>query len=444
MESVEEIARRARRAALELAALDAGAKNRAIEAVRRGLAARREHILDANRADKDEAAGAVQRGEMTAASAKRLDLAGEKFDGLLDGLAEVIRLPDPVGRIERATRLDDGLDLYKVTCPIGVLGVIFESRPEAAVQIASLAIKSGNAVILKGGREAARSNEALVEAIREALAADGQGKDGAVPQDAVQLIATREEARALLDLDRWIDLIIPRGSNELVRSIRAATRIPVMGHADGVCHVYIDASADLAKAVRIVLDAKTQYPAVCNAAECLLVHREAAPMVLAAVGETLKKAGVELRADERARAFLPGSRPAQDSDWGAEYLDLVMAVRVVDSLDEAIDFINKHGSHHTDSIVAEDPAAARRFIARVDSAGVFHNASTRFADGYRYGFGAEVGISTQKIHARGPVGLEGLVIYKYVLKGQGQVVGDYAPGKKRFKHEDIDPKGLEI
>ncbi len=428
-----------------MAALDTEAKNRALEAVRGGLAARREDILGANRADKDEAARAVERGEMTAASAKRLDLAGGKFDGLLDGLRDVVRLPDPVGRIERATRLDDGLDLYKVSCPIGVLGVIFESRPEAAVQIASLAIKAGNAVILKGGREAARSNEALVEVIRDALEADGQktgGKDGTdstVPPDAVQLIATREEVHALLGLDTWIDLIIPRGSNELVRSIRAATRIPVMGHADGVCHVYVDASADLAKAVKIVLDAKTQYPAVCNAAECLLVHREVARSVLPAVGEALRKAGVELRADDRARALLPGSRPAQESDWGAEYLDLILAVRVVDSLDEAIDFINEHGSHHTDAIVAEDPAAARRFLARVDSAGVFHNASTRFADGFRYGLGAEVGISTQKLHARGPVGLEGLVIYKYILKGQGQAVGDYGPGKKRFKHEPLGP-----
>lgn len=435
MVPMEDVARRARKAFHALAPLRREAKDRALEEVRRRLIARREEILQANRADREEAAALVARGELSASLAKRLDLEGEKFDAVLDGLAEVIRLPDPVGRIEKSVLLDEGLELHRVTCPIGVLGVIFESRPDAAVQIASLAIKSGNAAILKGGREAARSNEALIGAIREALAAGGE-----VPPDAVQLISTREEVRALLALDQWVDLIIPRGSKELVRSIQESTRIPVMGHADGVCCVYLDRAADPRKAVKVVVDAKAQYPAVCNAAECLLVHREAAASVLPLVGAALEKAGVELRADPRARAVLPRAKAARESDWGAEYLDLILSVRVVDSLEEAIEFINQKGSHHTDAIVTEDEAAAQEFLRRVDSAGVFHNASTRFADGYRYGLGAEVGISTQKTHARGPVGLEGLVIYKYVLKGRGHAVGDYGPGKRRFLHKPLDHK----
>ena len=431
---IEEIARRARTAAQSLAALPGAAKDRALAEVARRLEERRERILEANRADRAEADEGVKRGELTGALARRLDLSGDKFTALLESVGEVVRLADPVGQVLQQTVLDDGLLLRRVSCPIGVLGVIFESRPDAVVQIASLSLKSGNAVVLKGGREAARTNAALAEAIREALAAQGE-----VPADAVQMISTREEVGELLRQDRWVDLIIPRGSRELVRSIQESTRIPVMGHADGVCSVYLDAAADPAIAEKVVLDAKTQYPAVCNAAECLVVHREAVREVLPRVGAALARAGVELRADPRARAVLPGARAAGESDWGAEYLDLTMSVRVVDSLAEAIDFINLHGSHHTDAIVTEDPQAAEEFLRRVDSAGVFHNASTRFADGYRYGLGAEVGISTARTHARGPVGLEGLVIYKWLLRGEGHAVGDYGPGKRRFIHRRIDP-----
>jgi glutamate-5-semialdehyde dehydrogenase len=435
LENIEDLARRAKAAAHVLATLGGAARDRALSEARRALAARREEILTQNRADQDEARLLVARGAMSAPLAKRLDLQGDKYEAMLSGLDDLIRLPDPLGKVQSATLLDEGLELYRVTCPIGVLGVIFESRPDAAVQIASLAIKSGNAAILKGGREAARSNAALISAIREAL------ERAEVPADAVQLISTREEVRDLLALDRWIDLIIPRGSNELVRSIQESTRIPVLGHADGVCAVYLDAGARTETAVKVVVDSKTQYPAVCNAAECLLVHRDALERVLPAVGEALEKAGVELRADPRARQVLPRARAASDSDWGAEYLDLILAVRVVDSLEEAIEFINRHGSHHTDAIVTEDPSAAAEFLRRVDSAGVFHNASTRFADGYRYGLGAEVGISTQKLHARGPVGLEGLVSYKYVLRGKGHAVADYGHGKRAFLHRPLDPSG---
>ena len=429
---VETVARNARQAALELGALNTATRTRALEAVRAALVEHRETIARANREDKEESALLVEKGEMAGALFKRLDFEGVKFDGALAGIDDVVKLRDPVGQVRYATQLDEGLDLYQVSCPIGVIGVIFEARPEAAVQISALTLKSANAVILKGGREAERTNRALVAAIR-----DGLSRVSGVPQDAVQLIATREEVRAMLDLDRWIDLIIPRGSNELVRSIQESTRIPVLGHADGLCSVYVDATADLETAGRVVLDSKTDYPAVCNAAETLLVHRDALAGVLSEVGRQLQAAGVELRADCRAGDYLEGATAAKDEDFDTEFLDLVLAIKTVDSLEEAVDHINEHGSHHTDAIVTEDQRAAEYFFARVDSAGVFHNASTRFADGFRYGFGAEVGISTNRTHARGPVGVEGLVIYKFRLHGKGHVASDYGPGKKPFLHRPL-------
>lgn len=435
-ESVESIAVRARAAAWQLAALSEDVKNQALAAARDALLAERESILQANRDDKEAARPQVEDGTLSAALFKRLDLEGAKFEGVIAGLDDVIRLADPVGRVDHATRIAHDLDLYRVSCPLGVLGVIFEARPDAAVQISSLALKSANAVILKGGREAERTNQALVAAIR-----DGISTVKGFPVDAVQLISTREEVRSLLDLDHLVDLIIPRGSNELVRSIQSATRIPVLGHADGICSVYVDSSADTGKAVRVVLDSKTQYPAVCNAAETLLLHRSVLSSVLPELGERLREAGVELRADKEARAHLPDAVPATDEDYRTEFLDLILAIKTVGSLEEAVEHINSHGSHHTDAIVTEDPQAAEYFFSRVDSAGVFHNVSTRFADGYRYGLGAEVGISTNKTHARGPVGLEGLVIYKYRLYGDGQVVSEYGPGRKPFLHRPIATGG---
>ncbi len=434
--TVEAVARRARAAALQLAALSAEPKNAALEAVGRKLQERREEILEANRADKADCEAEVASGSLSAALFKRLDLEGSKFEAMLAGVGDVARLPDPVGRVTLATRLDDGLELYRVSCPLGVIGVIFEARPEAAVQIASLALKSSNAVILKGGREASRTNEALVQAIQEALSE----VDGVSP-DAVQLVSTREEVREMLDLDRWIDLIIPRGSNELVQSIQEATRIPVLGHADGICSVYLDRDADLEKAVAVSVDAKTHYPAACNACETLLVHRDRLDDLLPAVGAALVEAGVELRADEEASTRLQASS-ATAEDYDTEFLDKVLAVKTVSSLQEAVEHINSHGSHHTDAIVTEDADAAEYFLSRVDSAGVFHNASTRFADGFRFGLGAEVGISTNKTHARGPVGLEGLVIYKYRLYGAGHVAADYDPGGRKFLHEGVEPPEL--
>jgi glutamate-5-semialdehyde dehydrogenase len=431
-QQIESIARRARAAGLELAALSTEVKNSGLKAVRSALVRHREDILAANMADKKEARGLVKAGTMSQALAKRLDLQGSKFDAVLAGIDDVVRLPDPVGRTDSAVRLDEGLELYRVSCPIGVLGIIFEARPDAAVQISTLALKSSNAVILKGGREAERTNRALVDAIREGI------KDtGGVPEDAVQLISTREEVRAMLDLDRWIDLIIPRGSNELVRSIQDSTRIPVLGHADGICAVYIDDKADVATAAAVALDSKAQYPAVCNAAETLLVHRDGMERILPEVAKRFREAGVEVRADTESMPFFSGARAATEADFRTEFLDLVIAVKTVGSVEEAVEHINSHGSHHTDAIVTEARETAEFFLSRVDSAGVFHNASTRFADGFRYGLGAEVGVSTNKTHARGPVGLDGLVIYKYRLYGKGHGVAEYGSGGKSFLHEPI-------
>jgi glutamate-5-semialdehyde dehydrogenase len=366
-------------------------------------------IIDANRKDLEAA-----KNDLAPPLYKRLVLNESKLREVIDGVRQVAVMPDPVGRIIQETELDDRLILRKVQVPIGVIAMIFESRPDAVPQIASLAIRTGNAVLLKGGREAAHSNRALVDIIREALAAHGV-------EDAVQLISSREQVSELLQMDDLISLVIPRGSNELVRSIQERTRIPVLGHADGICHVFVDKAADVDKAIRIVVDAKAQYPAVCNAAETLLMHRDFPAKEQ--VYEALRKAGVELR---------------MEADFGFEFLDLIISVHTVDSLDAALGHIQRYGSSHTDAIVTEDAAAAQRFLDEVDSAGVFWNASTRFADGFRYGFGAEVGISTSKTHARGPVGVEGLLIYKYQLIGNGHVVAAYSgENARRFTHRKL-------
>lgn len=440
MSEVEATARRARVAARATQALSGSARDAAVASMEAHLLASRSTLLAANEVDRAAAQERLAGGEVAASLVKRLDLSGKKFDDVLAGVASVEALPDPMGVVSLARRIDDGLDLFRVSCPIGVVAVIFEARPEAAVQIASLAVKSGNAVILKGGKEGENSNKAIVECVREGLKAVG------FPEDAVQLVSTRDEVRELLDCDEFVDLIIPRGSNSLVKFITENTKIPVMGHADGICAVYIDAAADTTKACDIAVDAKAQYPAVCNAAETLLVHRDALK-ILPAVGRAMAVAGVELRADKEAKAVLDevaGLKvdAACDEDYRTEFLELIMAVKVVDGVDEAIKHVNEHGSGHTECIVTEDADVATRFLAGVDSAGVFHNASTRFADGFRLGFGAEVGVSTHRTHARGPVGLEGLMIYKYKLLGSGQIVAPYADGRKSFKHEDID--GAEL
>lgn len=425
--AVREMALAARAAGYRLAAASSAAKNAALERIAANLEARRGAILAANRADLEQAAA----GGVAPPLIERLGLE-KKFAGVVEGVRQLRALPDPVGAVQWRRRLDDDFELTRVAVPIGVLGVVFESRPDALVQIAALCLKSGNAAILKGGSEASRTNAALFAAIAAALDADP------ALAGALHLAATRAEIQSLLALDELVDLIIPRGSNELVRNIKDATRIPVLGHADGICHVYVDAAADLAMAARITLDAKTQYPAVCNAVETLLVHAAVAERFLPAAAAELRAAGVELRGDAAACALIDAA-PAGEADWDAEYLDLVLAIKVVESRAAAIEFINAHGSHHTDAIVTGDAAAAGDFLARVDSATVLWNASTRFADGFRFGMGAEVGISTNRIHARGPVGLDGLVTYKYQVRGSGQVVADYESGARRYRFAELPP-----
>jgi glutamate-5-semialdehyde dehydrogenase len=423
--SVIELARAARAASRQLATRDHGMRNRALLAAAERLEARERTILEANRNDCEAAV------DLAPATLQRLRVDAGKLRDMVRGLREVAELPDPLGRVRLRRILDDGLELTQVTCPLGVLAVIFESRPDALVQIGALAVKSGNAALLKGGREAAATNRELAGCLREGLAEAG------LPEAALQLLRGREEVDALLGLDDLVDLVIPRGSSALVRAIQSRTKIPVLGHAEGICHVYVDVAADPAMAVALVRDAKLQYPAACNAAETLLVHSGALEALDRVVADLLRQ-GVELRGCPRCRERFPDLVPAGEQDWDLEYGDRILAVRLVDSLDEAIAHIHAHGSGHTEAIITEDAAAAARFLAEVDAAGVYHNASTRFADGYRYGFGAEVGISTGRIHARGPVGLEGLVSTKYLLRGHGHRVAEYSgPDARPFLHRDL-------
>jgi glutamate-5-semialdehyde dehydrogenase len=427
-EFIANAARSARAASRVMATTSADQRNQAILAAARIIEARAAEVLEANVQDCAEAQ------DLPKASFQRLKVSEGKLQEIVRGLEAVAALPDPLGKVKLRRLLDEGLELTQITCPLGVLGVIFESRPDASTQIGSLAIKSGNAVLLKGGREAQRTNRILVEALRAGL------QEAGLPVDTVQLMEGREDVDAMLALDELVDLVIPRGSSDLVRYIQSHTKIPVMGHAEGICHVYVDAAADAAKAVRLVHDAKLQYPAVCNAAETLLVHAKAAPALLPPIAQDLLQAGTELRGCARSLALVPAMKPAVEADWDTEYGEAILSVKIVDSLEEAIAHIHAHGSGHTESIITEDDAIAERFLAEVDAAGVYHNASTRFADGYRYGFGSEVGVSTGKLHARGPVGLEGLLSSKYLLRGRDHRVADYA-GKdaKPFIHKDLEP-----
>ena len=423
--TMQQAARSAREASRRLRTMPATLRDAALRAVAAEIGRNRDAIQAANARDLERA-----RAEGVAQPLiHRLGLSDSKMADIDASLREVAAAPDPLQAVQLARQLDDGLTLTRVTVPIGVLGVIFESRPDALVQIASLCIKSGNAAILKGGSEAAESNQALFDCIRSALTATGPGFAG-----ALHLATSRDQIDDLLGMDDLVDLIIPRGSPELVRSIQDRTRIAVLGHADGICHVYVDAACDLEQAVAIVTDAKTEYPAVCNAAETVLVHADVAERLLPRLRASMPQ--VELRGDERVRALID-ALPAADEDWDTEYLDLILAVRVVDGLQEAIAFINAHGSAHTDAIVTTDRQAADAFFAQVDSASVLCNCSTRFADGYRFGLGAEVGISTTRIHARGPVGVEGLTTYAYRLRGDGHVVADYTGGARSFHHRDL-------
>ncbi|WP_049936369.1 glutamate-5-semialdehyde dehydrogenase [Haloplanus natans] len=420
----------AQTAALELAKLDDEERSAALHAVADALGANEDRILEANEKDVTEGEKLLAAGEYSQALVDRLKLSSSKLDDIAEMVRSVAEQEDPLGRTLSARRLDDGLELYKVGVPIGVIGTVFESRPDALVQIAALSLKSGNAVILKGGSEASHSNRVLYEVIREAT--------GGIPDGWARLIEAREDVNTMLGMDDAIDLLMPRGSSEFVSYIQDNTKIPVLGHTEGVCHVFVDRDADLPMAEDVAFDAKVQYPAVCNAVETLLVHESVAADFLPDMVARYEDAGVTLRGDAATREVVDID-PATDADWETEYGDLELSITVVDSLDEAVDHVNAHGSKHTESILTEDADRAATFMRSIDAASVFHNASTRFADGYRYGLGAEVGISTGKIHARGPVGLDGLTTYKYYLEGDGQLVATYAgENAKPYLHEEFD------
>jgi len=430
--NVAALATRARAASRLLATLNAARRDEVLLAAAAAIEEHSALILSANRLDCQAAAPAVERGEMSRAMFERLQTSERGIRQMAAGISEVAALDDPLGRELAVTLLDDDLTLYKLTCPLGVVGVIFESRPDVISQVAALALKSGNALLLKGGTEAAHTNETLINIWHETLAGFAD-----VPADALNLLHTREDVREMLRCDDEIDLIIPRGSKEFVRYVAEQSRIPVLGHGEGICHVYVDCAADLKKAQAIALDSKTQYPSACNAAETLLVHEEVASEFLPSMIEQFRRDGVEVRGCTRTLALSQDVVPATLDDWATEYSDLIISIKIVRSCDEAIEHIHAYGSGHTESIVTEDRDAAALFMERIDAAGVYHNASTRFADGFRYGFGAELGISTGKLHARGPVGLEGLTTYKYRLVGDGHIVASYSSGERSFKHRKI-------
>ena len=419
----------ANEAALELGTLSDSERSASLHRIAEAIEDRHDEILDANADDVQEAEEMLAKGEYSRPLVDRLELSPSKLRSIAEMVRSVAEQEDPLGKTLTARRLDEELELYKVTVPIGVIGTVFESRPDALVQIAALSLKSGNAVILKGGSEASRSNRVLFDIIRDATAD--------LPAGWAQLIEAREDVDRMLGMDDSIDLLMPRGSSEFVSYIQDNTSIPVLGHTEGVCHVFVDSEADLSMATEIAYDAKVQYPAVCNAVETLLIHEDVADEFLPNIADRYRNADVELRGDERAREIVE-MEPATTEDWSTEYGDLILSIKVVDSLDSAIDHVNTYGSKHTDSIVTDVAERASTFMRSVDSASVFHNASTRFSDGYRFGLGAEVGISTGKTHARGPVGLEGLTTYKYQLEGSGQIVGMYAgEDAKPFLHEEF-------
>lgn len=425
--NVKKLAQQAKNASIICGALSPQQKNAAIDAVCDALIAQSDRIEKANALDIEIA----DREGIEPALRSRLGFYGKKLFDTVEGARALTKLEDPCGKVFFERELADGLILTKKSCPLGVIGVIFESRPDALIQISMLCIKSGNSVILKGGNEAHATNEVLAEII------DAAGRTAGLPEGFISLLSSREETGELLKCDDCVDLLIPRGSNALVKYIMDNTRIPVMGHAEGICHVYADRFADIKKAVDIAVDSKTQYPAACNSMETLLVDSAVSGQFLPAVKKALEEKGVRLKGCPRTRTVID-CEEATDEDWRTEYVALTLSIKTVDGVEEAVRHINKYGSGHTDCIVTEDDKNARYFLDNVDSAGVYRNCSTRFADGYRYGFGAEVGISTSKLHARGPVGVEGLVSYKYILEGHGDTVADFAAGIKKFKHQRED------
>ncbi|MDE1163226.1 MAG: glutamate-5-semialdehyde dehydrogenase [Acidobacteriaceae bacterium] len=435
--SVREVAVAAKVASRVLAPLEEAVRNAALEAMAEAVDVAAERLFAANAEDLAAAEALSGEEKLSPSTLSRLKLTEGKLREMVEQIRSVAALPDPLGRVLDAMELDDqdpqpngaakGLHLQKISVPLGVLAVIFEARPDAVTQIASLAIKSGNAVMLKPGKEVERTATVLVDVLREAVAAAG------LPSDLITLVLGRERANEMLAMHDAIDMVIPRGSKSLVEFVQANTRIPVLGHAEGICHIYVDLAADEPLALRVIDDAKLDYPAACNAVETVLVHRDIAATFVPKLAEQLARRGVKLHGDSAVRALAADVDAV--TDWSQEYGEPELAMGVVDSLEAAIEHIHKHGSLHTESILTEDATAAERFLREVDAAGVYHNVSTRFADGFRYGFGAEVGISTSKFHARGPVGLDGITTYKYVLRGRGHVAGDYrGSAGRQFTH----------
>ena len=411
-----EIATKAKNASKKVATLSTEIKNKALLNIANNLKANEDKIFEANKMDLELAKPLVEAEKLSQSVFNRLKLDENKMRDMIQGILDISNLEDPIGKTLLKRQLDDGLILTKISCPIGVLGIIFEARPDVISQISSLAIKSSNAVILKGGKESINTNKAIMNVIQEALA-----KTEGFPENVLTQVFTRDDVQNMLSMDKYIDLIIPRGGNNLVKFIKENTKIPVLGHADGICHIFVDASADLEKSKRVIIDAKTQYPSACNSVETILIHKDF--KYETELLKALEDADIELIATPES--------------WHKEYSDKILSYKFVSSLEEAIEHINEFSSGHTESILTEDENNAKIFMNAVDSAGVYHNVSTRFADGFRYGFGAEVGISTNKTHARGPVGLEGLTIYKYNLEGNGDIVKDYVEGVKKFNHKDI-------
>lgn len=424
--NIKEEAKAVKLASPKMAGTSEEARNKALLEVVKQLKARRQEIFEANAMDLKQA----EIDKVAAPIIKRLKFDETKLRDVIAGIEDLVKLEDPLFKQDMHRQLDEGLTLYRETCPIGVIGVIFEARPDALIQISSLCIKSGNCVILKGGSETMNSNRVLFNIIYEAVIKSG------MPENCMLQLEARSEITDLLTCNDSVDLLIPRGSNAFVQYIMNNTKIPVMGHADGICHIYVDKEADFKKAIPIIIDAKTQYVSACNSVETLLIHKDIVDEFVPKLYEALKENNVELRGTEEI-VKLTGCNQGTEEDNRKEYLDYIVSAKVINSLDEAIEHINYFGSHHTDCIITENSETANEFMRYVDSAGVYQNCSTRFADGYRYGFGAEVGISTSKIHARGPVGLEGLVSYKYKLFGNGNVVDDYAKGKKQFHFKDL-------
>jgi glutamate-5-semialdehyde dehydrogenase len=424
--NIQEASALAKKASITLAAVSSELKNKALLKIAKSLSEKQQEIIEANKSDLERSS----LEKLADPLLKRLKFDENKINDVVSGIQSLIELPDPVGKKLDGTELDDGLQLYKISCPIGVIGVIFESRPDALVQISTLCLKSGNAVLLKGGREALNTNRILYKIIKDASEAAG------IPSGWIHLLESRDDVNHMLKMDEYIDLIIPRGSNEFVKYIIQNSNIPVMGHADGICHCYVDAEAEMNMAVDVVVDSKTQYVSVCNATETLLVHEAVAAKYLPLLKVQLDSKNVELVGCDETQRII-SVKPASEEDWKTEYLDYKLSIKVVPDFDAALDHINKYGSGHTDSIITQNSNTAELFMNLIDSGNVLWNCSTRFSDGFRYGFGAEVGISTNKIHARGPVGLEGLQIYKYKLIGNGHIVSEYVNKQKTFKHRKI-------